>query len=344
MLKDSKILIDNAVAKLISFQNKESKPIVTRFEHFNEICLGGIYPQMIITIAAGTGEGKSFFLQQLEEDMFNKELNPDADEYCLVRCNWEMTPFNLMLRKLSRELKKPIKDIIDHPLSEEEKKKAKPILDLERDERIKYMDVPLSPKKWGEHIRTFLKTKRDKRQILITIDHIALIKEDKGGKKQAMDDLVEEINEIKKEFLNVSFVLLSQLNREIDKRTDIRTFYPLLSDIHNSSTMGFISDVVVVIFNPYKRGKDKYMLVNTKKYDYLSDYMESPSNKNSSFFTKGLMFYHYLKIRQGDIMEMRDIFVEELNFSNVKAEIKQEIQNNVDLLDGGGIEFDAPPF
>ena len=77
-----------------------------------------------------------------------------------------------------------------------------------------------------------------------------------------MDEMLEYQNELKKEFSNVSFINLSQMNRELEMRTDIKHMQPKASDLYNSSNIMFISDLVLIIHNPFKLG------INKKQEDY----------------------------------------------------------------------------
>ena len=336
LIQGAKNLVNLAVQQIVKYQKGEDSPIKTRFIHFNDNCLGGIFKGMIITIAGVSGHGKTFTLQQLEEDIFNKELNPQCDDYILLRCNWEMTVFKLLLRKLKRSLNKKIKHILFNTPEEEELQKFTDVCNSERSEQIFYLEEPTDPKTWYETVTEFLKAHKDKKHIVITVDHIALIRDLFGNKKKAMDDLVEYINTLKKEFSNVSFIILSQMNREIEGRTDIKTLNPRRSDLYNSDTMYHISDIILVVHNPYKLGHEKYMIVPglaqneqgeiiNDKYIYLMDYMDKPENKNTNFLTKGVVFWHYLKIREDE--DSQDIAIEKLDYG-VGNNLKQVIERD----------------
>ena len=331
LIQAAKDKIDSAVKKIIRYQKGLDKPILTDLDHFNENCMGGIFAGMIITIAAISGGGKSYFLQRLEESIFNKDLNPDCDDYALLRCNYEMSVFKLLVRRLRRSLKKSMKEVLFQEILDEDQSKFKEITDKERNPNIYYLEEPTEPSVWYDTVKEFLQGHTDKKMVVITIDHIALIR-DSGNKKKAMDDFIEYINTLKKEFSNVSFIILSQLNREIEGRTDVRFLAPQRSDLYNSDTIYQISDVVLVIHNPYKLGRDKYMVVaglsededgNVKnsKYAYLEEYMLSPENNTTNFDTKGVIFYHYLKMREmEDVENVQDIHIERLTVNTKKRE------------------------
>ena len=89
-IKDSKELVENASKLIKKYQTKELTPIKFRKQYMNTNLLGGLYPGNVIGIAGSSGHGKSTLLQELEDDIFNDELNPDNKDYILVRNNYEV--------------------------------------------------------------------------------------------------------------------------------------------------------------------------------------------------------------------------------------------------------------
>lgn len=328
LIKKARELVEHAVKQLEKYQKGEDAPIKTRFHHLNSNSLGGIFKGMIVTIAGISGGGKSYVLQQIEEDIFDKSLNPDCDGYVLLRCNWEMTVFKLLLRKLKRSLNKSMKQLLFSTQSEHDKERFDNVCETEKSDKIYYLEDPTDPKTWYETVREFLIFHKDKKQVVITIDHLALVRDLLGNKKKSMDDLVEYINSLKKEFSNASFILLSQMNRDIEGRTDVRHLAPKRSDLYNTDTLFQISDIVLVLHNPYKLGHEKYMVVNPSRYPYLVEHMDKPSNKRTNFETFNKIFWHYLKIREIEDMEdINDVYIEPLT-SNFKAHLEKEEEMN----------------
>lgn len=302
IIKPSSQVINEAKLKIESIQKGVERPIKVRYSHFNDNLLGGIYSQTIVTIGALSGGGKTTILKHIETDMFNKTLNPNCDNYVLLKCNYEMTSVNLVMRQLKDNIKKPMRDIYNGNLSPQEKETFEKTFHEESNPNIFYIEEPLAPKKWWVNVRSFLEQHQDKERVVVTLDHLGLIREERyGGLKQAMDDLLNYQNELKKEFSNVSFINLSQLNRDLEGRTgDPKNHAPRLSDFFNSSNIAFISDVAIIINNAYRLGIDKYMVFPTSRYPHLKDYMLDPDRDKGSFETKGNVFWHYVKIRQND--------------------------------------------
>lgn len=325
LIKTAKQVVNLAVRKIMKFQSGEEKPLTTRFKHFNDSLLGGIYPGSIITICGTSGSGKSYFLQQLEEDIMDAEMNQNAldedknpyNDTVLLRCNWEMTVFKLTLRRLKAQLNKTIRSILSpQEITEDSRAKYKEVFDEERHHNIFYLEEPCDPNQFLTEVDAFCKDHIDRKHIVVTVDHIALVRDMFGSKKKAMDQLVESINILKKRYNNLSFILLSQLNREIESRTNPKEAAPVRSDLYNTDTIYQISDIVIVRHNPYKmRLFEKYMVFPVGDYMYLEEFFEEKSLKGTkwrSFYTKNLIFYHYLKLRDSDDSDfiVKDIFID----------------------------------
>jgi replicative DNA helicase len=332
MIKQAKDLVNAAVKQIGLYQSGKETPIKTRFELFNRNALGGIFKGNIITIAGASGMGKSHFLQQIEEDIFNKELNPNCDNYVLLRVNWEMSVFKLLLRRLKSAIGKPIIDILFTEPDEDTLAKMSVECDKERNENIFYLEEALDPEEFYKVTREFLEEHKDKDHVIITVDHMALAKASSGNKKAAIDDTVEYINKLKREFNNASFLPLTQLNREIEGRTDVRFLNPRRSDIYASDTIFQISDMVVAVHSPFKLGHTKYMAFETADYEYLSKYMTKPGERKSNFMTKGLVFHHYMKMRE--LQEGRyayDLHIEEMSSFRPSVDDEDEVDCRDDV-------------
>ena len=164
IIKKAVHLVNKAVEQIKKYQSGEDTPIKTRFTHFNDNSLGGIFKGMIITIAGISGSGKTHVLQQIENDVFDKKLNPDCDDYVLLRCNWEMTVFKLILRKLKNTLHKTMKSILfNAPEGVEEEKSFKEVCDTERSDNVYYLEEPCDPVTWYENVKEFILEHKSKK-------------------------------------------------------------------------------------------------------------------------------------------------------------------------------------
>lgn len=326
MIQSAKSLVDSAVQRLADFQSGKLEVIKTGISHLDEMLIGGLRPGDVITIGARPGVGKSYLLQQIESGVMDKELNTQSDDYVLLKCNYEMPIMRLLTRKIAYKTKKSYKSVLLNAPDKAEKQVYKEVCDEERDERKYYINNPLTAEEFERSISDFLTQHADKKAVIVTIDHIGLTKNTgTGGKKQAIDDTIEAINRMKLAYSNVTFVILSQLNRNIEERTDAKDSGPLLADLMNADSIGQVSDVVIILNVPMKYRMERYLFIpgvydpqGRKRpnytYNNLEEVMINAKNKMTNLRTttdegNNILYYHYVKMRDGfDSNEMSDIY------------------------------------
>ncbi len=294
MIKTSKEIIISAQQEINNFQEGRIRPAITSIDHFNSVCLGGIIPGMIIVIAGISEMGKTHLLNTIENDFLDDKLNIKASsEHVLLQCNWEMLGRDIMIRNIKTKLNISQQEILYS------KNKTEIINDFLRKEIRQnkfFQEESLSPLDWYNEIDQFLIINKNKNLVLITVDHLSLVINEDNLKK-AIDKLLTYANMLKKKYKNVSFIFISQLNREIEYRTDIRFLNPIRSDLYASDAIFHIADIICVKHIPYNLGHSKYMMVQSSKYNHIKEFMLNPNMGNTSFKTDNVVFYHYLKIR-----------------------------------------------
>ena len=304
--------------------------------------LTGLLPGDIVVIGGASGAGKTFELQTIRENVMDVKVNPDCKDFLFLDYSFEMKLFNVILRGLHKHLKKSKKDILLREFSDYEQGLAKRYLETLNDDRYYIEENPLTPKEFYAQTRQFLLDNKDKSKIIIAIDHIALFKNDVGDKKSTVDAAVEFINLLKREFDNVYFIILSQLNRGILGRTADKDMNaaPNRSDVYQSDTMFHIADYLIIVQNPYRLGITHYLRFNPNHFKGLEAFFSEEDGlkaKKRSFDTLGNIFYHILKIREGEVV-FRDIYIEEVESENLemyKNEKVDTIDEDFDNLDFG---------
>jgi replicative DNA helicase len=268
----------------------------TPWKKYNYVAMGGIEWFTIHTIGGMSGSGKTAILNQLESEIV--ELNP-WEEFDILSFNFEMLARNLVGRKLSRQLELTVQElhsgIVGKRLSEEAYEKA-----VEASKKIE--ELPVYYVEQAGTVQAIMDTifefsnqqgyktgerSKYKRGLLVLLDHTILV----NGKasqleREVLMDLMARMNKAKKWFYannrQIAFVLLTQLNRSIeetDRIAEPSLQFPKKKDIFGGDSVYQFSDVVMISMNPEQNGLASY----------------GPS----AWPTKGFLYWHFLKVREG---------------------------------------------
>lgn len=287
------------------------KPLKTRFEHFNTICHGGVTRQKIYTIGALSSFGKSHILRQIETDIFDEELNPGSRaDVILIKCDFEMSKVEYILAKVKEKTGKDYSELL-YGEQDEEAKLA--FNEVYKELAVKYIFETFdtyTPDNFYKEVKPFLDSHSDKKQIILTIDNINLIEgEDESS---AMARFMKHAIDLKRTTKNLSIILLAQLNRNLKERVSPKEHFPRTTDFYYSSKIEHASDVQVVIHNPYLLGYMEYGAINKERFNYLSEFVMD-KGKYGTFKTKGLLFFHYVKVRmKNNLKDFKDVFIERI--------------------------------
>lgn len=310
-------LAKQALNEISLLQKGKLKLIKTGRKYIDET-LNGVIPGDIISIIAPPSHGKTYELQVLKNNILDVNINPDAKDFVWLDMSLEMKVFNIMLRVVDNLIDgKSKKEILSQEFTEKEIDVVKEYLEGLKDGRQFIVEKPSSPAEFFEGAKQFLEEHKDKKAVFITIDHMTLLSG--GNKKEVVDNTVTYINELKLSYKNLYVILLSQANRNYLSRIDERNrrSQPETGDIYQSESILQISNYVCFLMNPYKLGINQYSSVNRKHYEYLSDFFGEENKKTGkvSFNTKGNMFYHVLKIREGGVV-YDDLYIEKVDIGS----------------------------
>ena len=144
--------IDNAVKTLVKFQKKEITLIKTSFPFLDEICLGGLMPNLVLAILGRPSHGKTYVASQLKEDI----LADKSRDIGLLYFNWEMPTFALLLTQIRKKLMIPLRDILNLNPNKDQLNAMKQVADQFRDERLTTIEKSLTPTEFDYVCRKYI--------------------------------------------------------------------------------------------------------------------------------------------------------------------------------------------
>ena len=303
LLSSSAKVMEEAYSELKLRQSGKLRPASTGYHYLDEALLGGLYPQKVLTIGARPSVGKSFITQKICEHIMDVSKNPEAGNYLLVNCEFEMVAIDLLVRKITRETKRPVRSIMTERQTEETEAKIREVVEGQKSPNIVYLMQPINVRDLDALITYVMERNREKRLVIFKLDHIALVRREGGEPKKAIDGALAVINDAKLKYKNIAFIIISQLNREIEGRKMPKEHEPRMSDFYQSDELAQLSTVMVALNSPRRLGYDKYMSFPASWYQSLDKF--KTTNK-TSFQTEGLVFHHLLKVRDTRLEELRE--------------------------------------
>ena len=222
--------------------------------------MGGIEPNVVITIAGISGSGKSSFANELTTDII--DLNPTED-IIILNFSLEMVGFRQVGRTLSNKLRRTTSTLYssETSLDDDTFRKVVAVSNQLKEYPIYFVDDPGTPMQVKETIQAFYDqyVKGTNKHFIIVYDHALLTKQ--------VGSVIETISELERVFIQVkklpmtSVVQLAQMNRNIESSERINnqlSHYPMRSDLSSSDAMFQASDYVMVIHRPEILGIQEY--------------------------------------------------------------------------------------
>lgn len=309
-LRHISIVAKSEMNNIAKRKSGEVKSLITPWKCFNNALLNGIPWGYIMTVAGMSGSGKTLFVNQLETELFN--LNPD-EKFHILALNYEMTAERLVGRKLSTYLQKSTKQLYSADIENP----SKNINDNDIEKAHKYIEKLSELPIWYQDLaETLIGIKRtivdhfkdevkDDEGVLVTIDHSLLIRgQTSETANQTLYALGEMLSHLKKCY-KVSFIIISQLNRNIESE-ERRTMapnktllhFPIKSDITQADALFQHSDMVLVIHMPSKLnlpyyGPEKWATTNVDIYFHFLK-----ARDGDEFISKMIAQYNTMQIKE----------------------------------------------
>ena len=265
------------------------KSLLTPWNKFNIASMNGIEWGSIITVAGMSGSGKTAILNELETGLFEK--NPQ-ENFAVLSFNFEMAARRLVGRKISKAMNYTVKQMYGADLEQPHRNftrdnydQAAAYVNSIKNVPVYYVDIPGTVQEIVNTIEHFTMQRPENqyRGVLVTLDHSILVK--KFGEQttlQILYELAAAFNELKKR-IKASFVIVSQLNRGIENVERIQNknlHFPMKSDVFGADALYQYSDVFMITHRP--------------------DMLKLETYGPSDWDVKDLIYWHYLKVRDGD--------------------------------------------
>ena len=243
LVETQKEILDRKSGKFINLS--------TGIQKIDDALFGGLEPWRILAIAGLSGSGKSTLLEQLKDNLFESAKVKNIDLHVLD-FSFEMLLKDSLLRVISNRTSKSIGEIFSEDVDI-----TKIIAELKSRKHF-VVDTVINIDEMEQVIMEFCKSDDIDRFNIVTIDHTLLTKSTTTEvEKQIIDQLFHMLVRVKKKLSaegnKVSFIVLSQLNRDIeskDRVTNNMLHYPTKNDIFAASSVYYCSDYVWVVHCP----------------------------------------------------------------------------------------------
>lgn len=248
-----------ALLKMKARRSGELKSLKSSWPKFNDAFCDGLEWRTITVVGARPGTGKTLFMEQLISDII--EENKDH-KFRVLKFQFEMLDETNGIRKLSLNTGSDYNTLMSKGEPVDKDLYLRCVQYYEQTESTDVIDVVYDPCTVDEMCATihyYMERHKDKdgnyTNALVTIDHSALLKVGKGQKDkfETLYALGEAMTYMKKHY-PVAFLVLSQLNRNIDnpdrsKDGDYGN-YVLDSDLFGADALLQHADVVLGINKP----------------------------------------------------------------------------------------------
>ena len=293
--KESLVYLDGRRKGLI-------KSIKTPWSKFNDATTDGIEWNTITVIGGRPASGKTLIAEQIVRESF--ALNPN-EEFRVLQFQFEMLARTQAIREFSSVIGRSYKYLCsaDGKLTDEDLQRCLKYAKNKVNQPINIVDTPCTVEEFKQIVNDYFERhssiddegKKVYKKTLITIDHSVLFKKApyESSKNEMLNNLGEAMTMLKKIY-PVAFIILSQLNRNIDnpERNEDGKYgnYILESDIFGADALLQHADNLIGINRPAKQkikyyGPDRY-IINSER-DLVLHFLKARNGDTRMSFFKG---------------------------------------------------------
>lgn len=270
-------ILEESLEYVAKRARKEIVSLKTSWEGFNRIGLNGIEWQSLYVLAARPGVGKTLIAATIARAL--QEHNKDQD-FMVLHFQFEMLGRNMGVRELSasnnidiRYLQSAQDDGMPQ-LTKGDYEKLSTYVGKQSGRKEYVIDRSMSVPDMANAIRLFYN--EYKKPFVVTLDHTLLVRQSASetSKQVTLQNLATMLTEMKNK-LPVTFIILTQLNREIDnaerQKPGKLENYPTEADVFGSDYLLQCADVMIAYNRPAKYnisryGPQKYIIGPSDKY------------------------------------------------------------------------------
>ena len=259
-IRPMSVVAQEAINYIKGRKERNIVSLKTRWGKFNKQCMGGVEPNVVMTIAGISGSGKSSWANELTTDII--DLNPEED-IIILNFSLEMVGFRQVGRTLSNKLRRTTSTLYssETSLDEDTFRRVINVSNQLKEYPIYFVDNPGTPMQVRDTIMSFYEkyVKGTNKHFIIVYDH-ALLTKQTGSQLETMSELERVFIQVKK-LPMTSVIQLAQMNRNIEQSERINnplSHYPMRSDLSSSDAMFQASDYVLVLHRPEILGIQEY--------------------------------------------------------------------------------------
>lgn len=225
--------------------NRGYEPIQSGFVDLDSKINGGFLEGQLITLAGRPGMGKSVLSLNVADTVSEKIPS--------LIFSMEMSQHDIVSRLVTKQTGIQLKSLLTGKLSTTDYARLVNYLPELQEKKLFILDrANISIKYVIEVMKLFHQVYG---KALYVIDYLQLLAPDgkKANRTEEVSDMTRKLKNIARE-LDSPVLMLSQLNREADKRTDKR---PTLADLRESGSIEQDSDIVLSVYRDEKYNDDE---------------------------------------------------------------------------------------